>query len=184
MNMSIRPLFVVALPFAMAACTSSGPQTIGAASGPSAIPSAIAAPSSAVLALTLKGAGVQHYECRARADAAGGYDWVFVAPEAVLKDQGDAIVGRHFAGPAWEYGDGSQVTGKAIATSAAPQAGNIPWLLLKGTAAQTPGVLAGVTYIQRTDTNGGTAPADICNAATSGARKSVRYTADYRFYKG
>ena len=184
MNVSIRPLFVAALPFAMAACSSPGPQTIASASDPSEIPSAIAVPSGTVLAMTLKGAGLQHYECRARADAAGGYDWVFVAPEAVLKDQRDAIVGRHFAGPTWEYGDGSQVTGKAIATSVAPQPGNIPWLLLKATAAGTPGVLAGVTYVQRTNTSGGTVPSDVCSAATSGAKKSVRYTADYRFYKG
>ena len=114
---------------------------------------------------------------------AGGFDWVFVSPDAVLKDQGGAIVGRHFAGPSWEYGDTSKVTGKVIASAPAPQAGNIPWLVLQGTAASTPGVLAGVTYIQRTNTVGGTAPSETCSAATAGTKRSTRYTADYLFYK-
>ena len=184
MKALIRPLAVVVLPFVVAACSSTGTGITGNTARPTEIPSAIAVPSGATLAVTLKGAGIQNYECRAKTDAAGGFDWVFIAPEAVLKDKGDAIVGRHFAGPTWEYGDGSQVTGKVLATSAAPQAGNIPWLLLKGTAAGTPGALAGVTYVQRTNTDGGTAPSDPCSAATVGTKKSARYTADYLFYRG
>ena len=168
---------------ALAACGTVA--SVGTGSSTTAdIPAAIAVPTGNNLALVLKGAGVQNYECRAKADPAGGYDWVFVAPDAVLKDKSDAVVGRHFAGPTWEHGDGSQVTGKALATSAAPQVGNIPWLLLRGTAAGTPGVLAGVSYVQRTNTQGGTAPSDACGAATVGSRKGVRYSADYLFYRG
>jgi len=184
MKSLIRPLAVVSLPFVVAACGGMSPGSMGNTAGPTEIPSAIAAPTGSTLAVTLKGAGLQNYECRIKADAAGGHEWVFVSPEAVLKDTTDAIVGRHFAGPSWEYGDGSKVTGKVLATSAAPQAGNIPWLLLKGTAAANPGMLAGVTYVQRTNTSGGTAPSDPCSAATTGAKKSTRYTADYLFYKG
>ena len=184
MKALIRSSAIAALPFAITACVGTAPGITGDTAGPTEIPSAIAAPSGSILVVTLKGAGLQHYECRAKADAAGGYDWVFVAPEAVLKDAGDASVGRHYAGPTWEYGDGSKVTGKGIAMAAAPQAGNIPWLLLKGTAAGTPGALAAVTYVQRTNTSGGTAPSDPCGAATAGAKKGVRYSADYRFLKG
>lgn len=183
MKALIRPFAVATLPLMIAACSSMSPAGIFG-STTTEIPSAIAAPTGAVLAMTLKGSGIQNYECRAKADAAGGFDWVFVAPEAVLKDKNDAIVGRHFAGPTWEYGDGSQVTGKVLATVAAPQVGNIPWLLLKGTAAGTPGALAGMTYVQRTSTSGGTAPSDACGAATAGTKKAVRYSADYLFYKG
>jgi hypothetical protein len=183
MKSLIRPLLVVALPFAVAACGSILPGSGASTSVTTDIPSAIAAPSGATLAVTLKASGLQNYECRAKAGAPGGYDWVFVAPEAVLKDQSDAIVGRHFGGPTWEYGDGSKVSGKTLATAAAPQAGNIPWELLKGTAAGTPGVLSGVTFVQRIHTIGGTAPSDNCSAATAATRKGVRYSADYLFYK-
>ena len=172
------------------ACASSPPV---AAPGPAAsaasaaaevdVPAAIAVPSGARFVTTLRGTGLQNYECRAKADAAGGYDWVFVAPEAVLKDKGGTLIGRHYAGPTWEHGDGSKVTGKAVANAAAPQAGNIPWLLLQTTAAPTPGAFAAVAYVQRTRTEGGIAPSDPCSASTIGTRKSVRYAADYRFFE-
>jgi len=161
----------------LAACASTTTVT-----KPDDVPAAIAVPSSSKLAFTLKASGLQNYECRAKADAAGGYDWVFVAPEAALRDK-DAIVGRHYAGPTWEYGDGSKVTGKVVANVTSPTAGNIPWLLLQGNAAPTPGRLAGTTYIQRVNTSAGVAPSDPCTAATAGTKKEVRYTADYLFYK-
>jgi hypothetical protein len=163
----------------IAGCSGMGPTT----SSSSALPAAIAVPSGATLAVTLKGSGLQNYECRAKADAAGGYDWAFVGPEAALRDKSDALVGRHSAGPQWEYGDGSKVTGKLVADAPAPKPGNIPWLLLKGTATGT-GVLSGVTYVQRTNTEGGVAPSDVCNASATGTRRAVRYSADYLFYKG
>ena len=109
---------------------------------------------------------------------------MFVAPEAALKDSGGALVGRHNAGPTWEHADGSKVVGKVVASSPAPQAGNIPWLLLQATAAPSPGALAGVTHVQRVATSGGIAPSDACAATSIGTKKSVRYTADYLFYKG
>ena len=40
------------------------------------------------LAMILPAKGVQIYECRARKDQAGGYEWAFVAPEADLFDAG------------------------------------------------------------------------------------------------
>jgi hypothetical protein len=180
MKSIVRSFVVAAMPLTLTACGMFGS---GGSSGPE-IPAAIAVPTSATLAVTLKGSGMQNYECRSKAGAAGGYDWVFVAPEAALRDKSDALVGRHFAGPSWEYGDDSKVTGKVLADAPAPEAGNIPWLLLKGTAAPLPGVFNGVTYIQRISTSGGTAPSDACSAATAGAKKGVRYSADYLFYKG
>jgi Protein of unknown function (DUF3455) len=168
-----------AVALAVAGCSSMG----SSASGTSGLPAAIAVPAGNTLAVTLKGSGLQNYECRAKPGAAGGFDWVFISPEAALRDKSDALVGRHSAGPQWEYGDGSKVTGKVVADAAAPAAGNIPWLLLKGTATGT-GVLAGVTYVQRTNTEGGVAPSETCNAQLAGTKKSVRYSADYLFYKG
>lgn len=179
MKTMIRTTALLALPFAVSACSTLG----AAASGSAEIPAAIAVPSGSRLAATLKGSGVQNYECRAKVGAAGGYDWTFVGPEAALRDKGDAVVGRHFAGPTWEYGDDSKVTGKVLADASAPVAGNIPWLLLQGTASPHAGVFNGITYVQRINTVGGTAPSDTCSAAAIGTKKAVRYSADYLFYK-
>ncbi len=143
------------------------------------------APSTAgkTVVLKLRGSGLQNYECRAKSGAAGDYDWALASPEAVLRDDRNAIVGRHY-GPTWEHGDGSKVTGKVLATAPSPETGgSIPWLLLEGTPSSAPGAFAGVTRIQRLNTSGGVAPSDACAAATAGAKKSVRYTADYWFYK-
>ncbi len=184
MKALMRPFAVVALPFAFAACgtlPASAPEA--PTTKPADIPASIAAPSGSTLAVTLKGAGLQNYECRVKADGAGGYDWVFVAPEAVLRNPDGVLVGKHYAGPSWEYGDGSKVTGKVLAMAPAPRAGNLPWLLLQGTAAAAPGTLAGVTYVQRANTAGGTAPSDPCSASMIGTKKAVRYSADYLFYK-
>ena len=44
------------------------------------------------------------------------------------------------------------------------------------------GVLAGVTSIQRLNTQGGKAPASGCDAAHVGRELRVRYSADYVFF--
>lgn len=169
----------LAVPFAFAACSGMGPTTAAPGSGAPDVPAAIAAPSGHRVATTLKGSGLQNYECRAKA---GGYEWAFVGPEAALRDRSDALVGRHYGGPTWEYGDGSKVTGKVVAEAPSPGSGNISWMLLSGTSSATGGVLKGTTYIQRIDTSGGVAPTEPCSAATAGQKRGVRYTADYVFY--
>ena len=183
----INPLLAIAalpLCIALTACETT-PTAPAAPSGLANIPAAIAVPSGHRLAFTLHGSGLQNYECRSKAGAAGGYDWVFVAPEAALYDRSDAVVGRHYGGPTWEYGDDSKVTGKALAEAPSPAsaAGNIPWLLLQGTSVSRGGVLNGVTYIQRVNTDGGVSPSDPCGSSTAGTRKGVHYSADYLFYK-
>jgi hypothetical protein len=42
--------------------------------------------------------------------------------------------------------------------------------------------LAGVTFIQRIETKGGTAPHDGCDAGHAGEARAVEYTATYLFY--
>ncbi len=178
-------LFAAALPFVIAACgtvdrATTASDTSSAGVAVPDVPASIAVPSGNRLAFTLKGSGLQHYECRAKA---GGHEWALVGPEAALRDRSDALVGRHYGGPTWEHADGSKVTGKVVADAAAPTAGNIPWLLLKGTPSGN-GAFAGTTYVQRIETSGGTAPSDPCNASLVGTKKSTRYSADYRFFKG
>jgi hypothetical protein len=182
MSRSIRMLAVAALPFALAACGTLdrvAPGRPADAAKPD-VPASIAVPSGNHLAFALKGTGLQTYECRAKPT---GHDWMLIAPEAALHDQSDALVGRHFGGPTWEHADGSKVTGHVVAEAAAPTPGNLPWLLLKGTPSGA-GAFAGTTYVQRIDTDGGTAPPDPCNASLVGTKKATRYSAVYRFFKG
>lgn len=147
------------------------------------VPAAIAVPSGNKLAFTLKGSGLLNYECRAKADAPGAFEWALVSPDAVLRDDRDALVGKYYGGPTWEHADGSKVTGKQLAISPSPVAGSIPWQLVQATPTAGSGTMSGVTYVQRINTNAGVPPGDPCGAATVASRKPVRYSADYLFFK-
>ena len=59
----------------------------------------------------------------------------------------------------------------------------IPWLLLRAVAHSGPGLFSEVTYIQRLETVGGTAPASGCDASTVGAQARIAYQARYVFWK-
>jgi len=63
------------------------------------------------IAMIVPAKGVQIYECRAKKDQAGAYEWAFVAPEADLFDASGKKIGRHYAGPYWESTDGSKIAG-------------------------------------------------------------------------
>jgi hypothetical protein len=74
------------------------------------MPPAIAAPGEDIVA-TFHAEGAQIYECKPGNE--GKLAWVFREPIATLLVD-DKTVGRHYAGPTWEHGDGSAVTGKAV----------------------------------------------------------------------
>src|SRR2546426_12770848 len=82
------------------------------------------------LAMIIAAKGVQIYECRAKKDQAGAYEWAFVAPEADLFDERGNKIGRHYAGPHWEAADGSKIVGTVKERADAPSPNAIPWLLL------------------------------------------------------
>jgi Protein of unknown function (DUF3455) len=128
--------------------------------------------------LTVQGRGVQIYRCQ---ETAGHPQWTFVAPAARLFD-GDREVGTHGDGPVWHHEDGSSVYGQLAAKTPSPDAGAIPWLLLKGINPHGSGVLATVEFIRRSDTQGGVAPATGCDAQHGGELVRVPYTATYSFY--
>ena len=110
-----------------------------------------------------------------------GTGWVFVAPEALLYvDEDNGEIGTHYAGPTWESNSGSTVVG-AVVDRCTPDPDAIPWLLLKATASEGPGIFDGVTFIQRVNTVGGKAPADPGDFA--GEEVEVPYTAEYYFYR-
>lgn len=127
------------------------------------------------------GRGVQVYHCQQQQ---GGTAWVFAGPEATLY-AGSEAVGTHSAGPTWRWKDGSAVVGRVLVSQPAPQRSSIPWLLLAASPAidSTPtGMLAHVSYVRRSDTQGGLPP-DGCDPHHIGAVARVPYAALYTFYK-
>jgi hypothetical protein len=134
------------------------------------------------LAMIVPAKGVQIYECRARKDQVGEYEWAFVAPEADLFDARGHRTGRHYAGPHWESTDGSKILGTVKERADAPVTDAIPWLLLAAKSVGSEGSFSKVTSIQRVNTVGGVAPKAGCSQATAGAPARINYTADYYFF--
>jgi uncharacterized protein DUF3455 len=125
---------------------------------------------------------VQIYQCRAKTDQAGAYEWTFVAPEAELFDVRGSKAGRHYAGPHWELSDGSKIVGTMKERADALEAGAISWLLLTAKSVGAEGALSKITSVQRVNTAGGVAPKSGCSSATAGTQVRVDYTADYYFF--
>ena len=154
------------------------------ASAFAADPAAITVPAGNKLALTLLGAGDLAYECKAKADMPGVYEWTFAGPVAVLYDKtSKAAVGKYYAGPTWEANDGSKVGGKQLGVSPSMMPASIPLQLVQAGASTGMGAMSGITFIQRMNTKGGVAPKDPCGASNVGAKMMVKYEADYLFYK-
>jgi uncharacterized protein DUF3455 len=111
-----------------------------------------------------------------------GTNWAFIAPEATLYSDPcyENEVGIHFAGPTWQANDGSAVKGARL-EDCTPYRGAIPWLLLDATPLSSTGVFARVSFIQRVNTIGGTAPAQA--GAFVGDEARVPYTTEYYFYR-
>jgi hypothetical protein len=140
------------------------------------IPDAVAAPGETIV-LTAHAEGAQVYECKAGAD--GKSAWSFREPIATLIVEGKTI-GRHYAGPNWEHSDGSAVVGKSTGSAPGATPNDIPWLKLEVVSRRGSGVLAGVTTVQRINTQGGKLEG-ACDRA--GTFKSGPYTADYVFLR-
>jgi hypothetical protein len=143
-------------------------------------------PAGAQVVFQAEGAGVQIYTCTS---TPGGAKWVFKAPQANLLDASGKTIGSHSAGPTWSLEDGGQIKGQVrgelVASQPSPEAGAIPWLLLRAKAGTATGTLASAAFIQRTETHGGVAPASGC-AGSQDAGKTARvpYRATYTFYSG
>lgn len=142
------------------------------------IPKAIQAPDGYQV-VTLHAQGNQIFLCTAEQ---GMYKWQWQAPDALLYDQNNHVVGKHGAGPSWHHRDGSWVIGKVVQKIESPKKDAASWLLLKATKHSGQGVLAKASYIQRINTQGGLTPVDACNSNHLGLEKSVPYSADYMFY--
>src|SRR5262249_16435542 len=88
-----------------------------------------------------------------------GQSWICVSPGGVLfgDEEGEAVVGVHYAGPTWESVSGSKVVGTVLERGT-PDPDAIPWLLLGVVSNEGPGIFDRVTFIQRVNTVGGKAP--------------------------
>lgn len=178
--MKSRLLLSVATVAVLAACAS----PMMAPYSQVSLPDAVKVPAGNRVALeTTTSNGEITYQCRAKKDMADQFEWVFVGPAAGLKDRKGAMVGRYYGPPAtWESMDGSRITGTQVAV--APNGdGNIPHQLVKANPAMGMGAMQGVSYIQRVATVGGTAPKSMCGKANDSEKQTVKYSADYIFYK-
>ena len=161
----------------VAACASSQPPTSLVK-----VPDKLKPGANESVAMIVPAKGVQIYECRAKKDQVGEYEWVFVAPEADLFDARGSRIGRHYAGPHWESTDGSKILGTVKERIDAPVANAIPWLLLAARSVGPEGSFSKVTSIQRVNTVGGMAPRAGCSQASAGKPARINYTADYYFF--
>jgi hypothetical protein len=147
------------------------------------LPANLQVPAGNRVAWETVGAGDITYECRDKAGAAGQTEWVFVGPEAVLRDRSGQQVGRYYGPPAtWEANDGSKLTATQLAVAPSGPT-SLPYQLVKANPAMGAGMLTGVTYIQRVALTGGIAPATPCTPQSKGQRQTVKYQADYIFWK-
>ncbi len=151
------------------------------------LPAAVQVPAGYQVVMETVGSGEIAYECKAKAAMAGEFEWVFVGPNALLKNRMGTAVGKYYGPPAtWEAMDGSMITGAQLAVAPAGM-GNIPLQLVKANPAiggkDGVGAMNGISYIQRVATQGGTAPPMSCTAGNVGQKQVVRYQADYIFWK-
>ena len=158
-------------------------QLAGPAFSQAALPAPIQVPPGNTVAMETVGVGEITYECRDKANMPGQTEWTFVGPKAVLNDRAGKTVGKYYGPPAtWEANDGSKLTGTQVAVAPSSPS-SLPYQLVKANPAMGSGAMSGVTYIQRVALTGGIAPATACTPATKGAQATVRYQADYIFWK-
>jgi hypothetical protein len=136
---------------------------------------ALQVPSGNRLALRVFASGVQIYRWN-------GTGWSFVAPSALLYADaaGNGIIGTHYAGPTWESASGGTLVG-AVVERCTPDPDAIPWLLLETVGTDGAGIFSDVTFIQRVNTAGGTAPVRAGSVIDEMAE--VPYTTEYLFYR-
>jgi hypothetical protein len=131
-------------------------------------------PGGEILVRQARGSGDQIYTC-------DGSSWRLSRPDAKLFDENGEQVGLHFAGPTWEWSDGSRVTGRPVADST-PDPDSIPWLLLTAADHTGDGAMTQVSSIQRLSTKGGKPPTAGCDELHKGEEVRSHYTAAYYFY--
>ena len=181
--MMTRTLTALAAVSLLSACAMSGGGMSMPSSAQTGVPDAVKVPAGHRAVMETVGMGEITYECRAKKDMAGAFEWVFVGPDARLMDRSGKTVGRYYGPPAtWESSDGSRLTGAQLAIAPGGE-GNIPLQLVKANPVMGMGAIQGVSHIQRLATRGGVAPAMACAAGNVGQKSVVKYQADYIFWR-
>jgi hypothetical protein len=154
-------------------------QTTGAAP---VIPDAIKVPAGNVLLFQAFGRGVQIYNCPTNADSNP-------TPFTILYSNADQkrIIGtmdRPDGQPRWSDLVGNSVIAVRQVVVPSPNPANVPFVLLKAQAHFGPGngMLSLVTFIQRVNPNGGSAPVGGCMNKNQ-AQESLPFSATFLFYK-
>lgn len=142
----------------------------------------ISPPVGASVVREVQAGGVQVYSCRAASDGALG--WTLVGPKAVLVNDDGSDFGTHSAGPTWTATDGSSIVGDgAHPLAKIDRTDSVPAMLLAVKTSSGSGILTGVRFVRRSDTEGGVALAAGCDAAHADSTIARRYTAVYTFYR-
>jgi hypothetical protein len=136
-------------------------------------------PENTSVVLAVVGEGAQIYE--SKPNSTGAYEWVLRTPEAELKSLTGEVLGRHYEGPTWSLNDEGQLVGSLppLKTVKAPEAGNIPWLLVAAKSRPDAGLLSKIDYVVRIATSGGVAPEEAPKSSADTAK--VKYRAIYLF---
>jgi Protein of unknown function (DUF3455) len=147
------------------------------------MPTAIDVSDGTVL-LTVHAVGAQIYECKPASidknlSKVGAPTWQFREPIATLIVDGKSI-GRHYAGPNWDYMDGTAVKAKAVDSVPGATPDDIPWLKLDIVDHRGDGILSSATTVQRINTRGGML---LGQCESAGTYRSVPYSADYVFLR-
>jgi hypothetical protein len=151
-----------------------------AISPPGGLGRGMAAPPGVEPAFALSASGVQIYQCSAL--GADGWGWTHVAPDVTLFE-GSRSIATHRSPDLWEsLSDRSSVTAVPRVNQHAG-AGNMPWQLMRAAPLNPNGMFAGVTHVQRVNTEGGVPAATGCGPGNVGAENRVPFRADYYFYK-
>jgi hypothetical protein len=152
------------------------------------VPAALRVPAGSPLLLHVYAKGVQVYSCSSLPADTARFGWVLLEARADLYTTADLSkkAGRHFFNaahhPVWETVDGASVEGTKLQQADPPDAGAIPWLLLKASSSSGTGPITSAAFIQRVNTKGGKAPAGGADGAHKGQTIEVDYTAEYLFY--
>jgi Protein of unknown function (DUF3455) len=134
--------------------------------------------------VTLHAEGAQIYQCKPDSDGKSpsqksALTWQFREPIATLMLDGKSV-GRHYAGPNWDYIDGSGAKGKVLASTPGATPADISWLKLDVADHRGDGILSKATMVERINTKGGVAQG---SCEHEGDYRSVPYSADYVFLR-
>jgi hypothetical protein len=140
-------------------------------------------PDGQTLLLSAEGVGHQIYISQPKSGTTE-FEWVLKEPQAKLYANSRMEIGKHYADPttgkpAWQSEDGSEVVGTKKDSVPAPEAADIPWLLVEAISHKNAGIFSEVSYILRIDTEGGMAPAKA--PMSQGQEARVKYRATYIF---